>query len=99
MYRLKGIIVGRLIFQNNLARREAMLVHPRFQVVVVVLHLALPAGSGGNDGITAGEQGVGVGGATVTPAAAAEAVVVVARGERVSGRRMANWRGEEEALV
>ena len=63
MYGLVGIIMGRPFLQNNLARREAMLVHPRFQVALLLLLL-----SGGNDGgfVAAGQQGVAVGGGAVT---------------------------------
>jgi len=40
MYRLMGTIVARFILQNNFARREAVFVHPRFQVLLVLLSVA-----------------------------------------------------------
>ena len=37
MYRFMRIIGARFILQNNLARREAVFVHPRFQILLVLL--------------------------------------------------------------
>ena len=89
MYRFMRIIGARFILQNNLAGREAVFVHPRLQVLLVLL--AGPSDDGG----TAGDQGVGIGGGT--EAAPPPAPAVLDGEERGQRRRrgVANRRGEE----